>query len=175
MWKKNKNKIPSGFSKKNNICQNSQERSVREIGTLARVLSWQCLLKNVILVRKRFLMVPQLESISWCLFQKTREEVPFHMRGLSLQTMKFMLFEVCKLAKNEIHVFWRLLSLQKWNSCFLRFFKLAKNEIHVFWAFLSLQKFFKKSAKKNMIQFFTSLKKLKKHGFNFLQALNSMN
>ena len=46
-----------------------------------------------------------------------------------------------KLAKNEIHVFWGFLNLQKmkfmffevfklakkWNSCFLRFFKLAKN------------------------------------------------
>ena len=82
MWKKNKNKISPDFSKKNNICQNSQERSVREIGTLARVLSWKFWLKNVILVRKRFLMVPQLESISWCLFQKIREEIAFHVGGL---------------------------------------------------------------------------------------------
>ena len=33
--------------------------------------------------------------------------------------MKFMFFEVFKLARNEIHVF-------------LRFFKVAKNEVHVF-------------------------------------------
>ena len=113
MWKKNKNKIPSGFSKKNNICQNSQERSVREIGTLARVLSWKIWLKNVILVRKRFLMVPQLESISWCLFQKTREDVGFHIRGLKKsksmhpiflqvwKNSKIMNLIFCKLKKSE--------------------------------------------------------------------------
>ena len=80
--KKAKTKSPQVLVKENDICQNSHERSVREIGTLARVLSWKIWLKNVILVRKQFLMVPQLESISWCLFQKTREDVAFHIRGL---------------------------------------------------------------------------------------------
>ena len=41
-----------------------------------------------------------------------------HWGFLSLQKMKFMFFEVFKLAKNEIHVFWGFLSLQKMKFMF---------------------------------------------------------
>ena len=99
MWKKTKTKSPQFLVKKNNICQNSQYRSVREIGTLARVLSWKVWLKNVILVRKRFLMVPQLESISWCLFQKFREEIGFRVCGLKRSLRS------CLSAKKHLFVF----------------------------------------------------------------------
>ena len=105
--KKYKTKISPVRSKKNNICQNYQYRSVREIGTLARVLSYKVWLKNVILVRKRFLMVPQLESISWCLFQKIREEIAFHIGGLSDHLSILKWFWLISVPNELIHTFLR--------------------------------------------------------------------
>ena len=49
--------------------------------------------------------------------------------------MKFMFFEVFKLAKTEIHVFQGFLSLQKNEIHVFEVFKLAKTEIHVFRGF----------------------------------------
>ena len=72
--------------------------------------------------------------------------------------------------QRKIHIFWGFLSLQKMKFMSFEVFKLAKNDIHVFWGFLNfkLAKNEMILGHKNMNVIFCELKKTsKKHEFHF--------
>ena len=60
-------------------------------------------------------------------FRFANNQIHVFGASLSLQKIKFMLFEL----------FW---ACKKFKTCFLSFFELAKCSKHAFWAFLTLQK-----------------------------------